>query len=218
MRLQAALFVGQLSLLGALISGCGDVGDAGPRPDSAPTAPPDAASTDQVPSDDASPTCDVLCRLERRADRQALEVERCRELLARVNLTYRITATPSAGGSEIGLHMILENGSEATLPGSTSGVLQVSPGPKSNQINWGGSSADELYQKPGTTWSREVWHYRRPPGWHPVGNRMTSFSFDTYAYSPGPGTVVCHFPATVVAPRGLVDGHPSGRWNQQSDS
>ncbi len=74
--------------------------------------------------------------------------ERCPPLLARVNLTYRITATPSAGGNEIGLHMTLENESEVPLAGSTGGVLQVSPGPKSNQINWGGSSADELYQKP----------------------------------------------------------------------
>ena len=185
MRPPRALFVFLLALLISLISGCGDSPDDEPRSESG-QASLDGEYTDRVPSEDAVQTCDADCRAERRAEYEAKVAERCRALLDRVSLTYRITATPSAGGNEIGLHMTLENESEVRLAGSTGGVLQVSPGPKSNQINWGGSSADELYQKPGTTTSREVWHDRQPPGWHPVGDRVTSFSFYTYTYAPGP--------------------------------
>lgn len=62
-----------------------------------------------------------------------------------------------------------------------------------------------------------MWHDRKPPGWHPMGDRVTDFDFYTYVYAPGPGTVTCDVPATVTAPPGLVEGHPSGRWSQESD-
>jgi hypothetical protein len=166
-----------------------------------------------------SATCDHDCRAahraQRRATREAQDLKRCREFLSRVALTYRITAVPQAAGQAIGLHMTLENRSKARLAGSTGGVLRVSPRPTVNQISWGGSSADELYQKPGTTSQREIWHDRRPPGWHPVGTQVTSFDFNTYVY--GPGDFSCFIPATVLAPRGLVDGHSSGRWTQESN-
>lgn len=144
--------------------------------------------------------------------------QRCHSLLPQLDLSYRITAVPTAGGSAIGLSMTLVNRSTSRLGGSTGGLLKVEPDPRSNRINWGGSSADELWQKAGSTTNREVWHDRQPPGWHPVGNRVTSFDFYAYVYAPGPGTVTCHLPATVVAPPDLVEGHPSGRWRQESNS
>lgn len=142
--------------------------------------------------------------------------ERCAPVLAQVQLSYRITATPTGDGSSIGLWVTLENRSKEELNGSMGGLLKIDPDPRSNQISWGGSSADELYQKPGSTMHRQIWHDRQPPGWHPVGDRVTSFDFYTYAYSPGPRSEACHLPATVVAPPGLVEGHPSGRWRQRS--
>ncbi len=95
--------------------------------------------------------------------------------------------------------------------------MRIEPDPRRNQLSWGGSSADELWQKPGSVVRREVWHDRQPPGWHPVGDRVTSFDFYTYVYAPGPGTVACQVPATIVADPQLVADHPVGRWRQQSD-
>ena len=93
--------------------------------------------------------------------------------------------------------------------------MRVAPGSRHHGIAWGGSSADTFVQGPGTVSARDVWHERQPPGWRPIGEQVTSFSFYAYTYAPGPGTFVCHIPATIIAPRGLVDGHRSGRWTQQ---
>lgn len=203
MRLPRSLMVPPLLVSGVLVSGCGATEDS---------ASPGEALT--------SATCGDGClaerRAQRRAARQARDAERCRDLLSGVALTYRITATPQADGRAIGLHMALVNRSEARLSGSTFGVLKIAPGPRSNRISWGGSSAEELWQEPGTASRREIWHDRRPPGWHPVGTHVTSFHFSTYAYVPGARS--CFIPATVLAPRGLVDGHPSGHWIQDSDA
>ena len=113
--------------------------------------------------------------------------------------------------------MIVVNRSDTRLSGDTSGSMRVEPGRRDNGIRWGGSSSDVLWQRPHTTSEREVWHERRPPGWHPVGEQVTAFSYDAYSYAPGRPVLVCHFPAAVEAPRGLVDGHPSGRWTQQPE-
>ena len=210
MRLRTASALSSLVFSGVLVGGCGDAGDTAARAARKPTG----AATSVSPSGDGAPTCDAGCRAERRAR----AVKRCASLLSRVDLSYRISATPTAGGSTIGLRMTLTNRSKSRLTGSTGGLLKVDPDPRTNQINWGGSSADELWQKPGSTARREVWHDRKPPGWHPVGDRVTSFDFYAYVYAPGPGTVVCHIPATIVAPPRLVEGHPSGRWRQESSS
>lgn len=203
MRLAATLSATSVFALGVLANGCDTAEEAKQRPGDHTSAPSAASpSTEQA-------ACDKQCRAERKA-------ERCRQFLSGVRLHYDITAVPTAGGREIGLHMTLENRTDARVAGSTSGVLRVAPGPPSNRISWGGSSADELYQRPGTTVRRPVWHDRQPPGWHPVGDKVTSFDFSTYSYAPGPGTTVCFIPATVRAPRGLVVGHPSGRWTQES--
>lgn len=203
MRRAGPLFATSVIALGVLANGCGTAEEAEPRPsEPASASSPTSRSTEQA-------ACDKQCRADRKA-------ERCRQFLSGVRLHYEITAVPTGGGREIGLHMTLENRTDGRIAGSTSGVLRVAPGPPSNRISWGGSSADELYQKPGTTVRRPVWHDRQPPGWHPVGDRVTSFDFSTYSYAPGPGTTVCFIPATVRAPRGLVVGHPSGRWTQES--
>jgi hypothetical protein len=215
MRLRTAPALSSLLFSGVLVGGCGNADDTPARADREPTV---ATASVSPPGDGASPTCDAGCRSERRAERNAREAERCDSLLSRVHLSYRITATPTAGGSTIGLWMTLANRSTVRLGGSTGGLLKVDPDPRSNRISWGGSSADELWQKPGSTTRREVWHDRQPPGWHPVGDRVTSFDFNAYVYAPGPGTVVCHIPATVRAPPQLVEGHPSGRWRQESSS
>ena len=162
-----AVLATQFVLLAALANGCADVDDAATRADPAPTKPGDLKITAPTP-DQASPRCDARCRDERRAEQEAIENERCGPLLDQVSLGFRITTTPSARGNEIGLHMMLDNRSEIRLSGDTWGLLKVSPDARSNRISWGGSSADVLWQQPGTTSSREVWHDRQPPGWHPV--------------------------------------------------
>jgi hypothetical protein len=203
MRLAASVPATWLLAWGVLAAGCATSEPADSRAaDHASAASPASRSTGQT-------ACGRQCREERKA-------ERCRKFLSGLRLHYEITAAPAAGGREIGLHMSLENRSRGPVQGSTSGLLLVAPGPRSNRISWGGSSADELYQKPGTTLRRPVWHDRQPPGWHPVGEQVSSFDFTTYAYAPGPGLTACFIPATVRAPRGLVVAHPSGRWTQES--
>lgn len=207
-RLRIAL-VAPLLPLGMFISGCGSSEDATGDVSDASTGSMASDDSGSPPPEETAHECDTDCRAERRA-------QRCRTFLSGVTLRYDITAEPADAGREIGLHMTLVNRTGTRLAGSTAGTLRVSPGPPSNRISWGGSSADEVYQKPGTASRREVWHERQPPGWHPVGDRVTSFDFSTYAYAPGHGTVACFMPAAVRAPRGLVVGHPSGRWMQQS--
>jgi hypothetical protein len=214
MRLRTVSGLASLVFSGGLVVGCGDAGDNSVDADRQATAPTSASPS----GDEAGSACDAGCRSERRAERRARETERCAPLLSRVRLSYRITATPTEGGTTFGLWMTLANRSTSRLAGSTGGLLKVDPDPRKNRISWGGSSADEIYQRPGSTTRREVWHDRQPPGWHPVGERVTSFEFDTYAYAPGAGIVVCHIPALVVAPPRLVDGHPSGRWRQESST
>ena len=204
MRLAARLCATSVFALGILATGC-DASE-GTR------AEPADRTSDRSPGSRSAKheDCDRQCRAER-------QQERCREFLSGVRLRYDISAVPTAGRREIGLHMTLENRTDGRIAGSTFGVLRVAPGPPSNRISWGGSSADELSQKPGTILRRQVWHDRQPPGWHPVGDKMTSFSFTTYAYAPGAGSTACFIPAAVRAPRGLVVGHASGRWTQESD-
>jgi hypothetical protein len=213
MRLRTAPALSSLLFSAVIVAGCGDAGDSADGADREPT---EDVSPAPPPGDNASPTCDTECRAERRAERAARVAERCAPVLSQVQLSYRITATPTPGGFTIGLWVTFENRSKDELGGSMGGLLKVDPRPRSNQISWGGSSADELYQQPGSTMDREIWHDRRPPGWHPVGERVTSFDFYTYVYSPGPRSEACHLPATITAPPGLVEGHPSGRWRQHS--
>lgn len=212
MRLRTVSGLATLVFLGGLVVGCGDASDS--AADADPKAPKSASAS----GGEAGTECDAGCRSQRRAERRAREAERCASFLSQVRLSYRIIATPTDGGTAFGLWMTLANRSTSRLAGSTGGLLQVDPDPRKNRISWGGSSADEIYQRPRSTTRREVWHDRQPPGWHPVGERVTSFEFDTYAYAPGPGLAVCHIPAVVVAPPRLVDGHPSGRWRQESSS
>ena len=192
MRPATALVLSLVLVPGSVLAACGDT-DATDQPDVAASASPSG-------------------------DRAARRAERCEELLPDVALRYRITATPGADGAEIGLWMRIANRSPAQLSGSTGGTLVVEPGPRTNRISWGGSSADQLWQKPGSTSRHQIWHDRRPPGWHPVGDRVTSFEFYADVYAPGPGLVACPLTAAVVAPPGLVDGHPSGRWRQESSA
>jgi len=203
MRLTPALAAQSLVVLGVLVGGCGSEESVARSGDAAPSTTPTASgSTEET-------ECDKQCHADIRA-------ERCRKFIADIGLRYDITAVPTSGGREIGLHMTLENRADGMVSGSTGGVLRVAPGPPSNRIAWGGSSADELYQRRGTTSRDQIWDDRHPPGWHPVGDHVTSFDFSTYLYAPGPGVTLCWVPATVHAPRGLVAGHPSGRWTQQS--
>lgn len=191
-------------LVAASLVGCGDGASEAP-PDVAPATSTSPSSPDSSPT----ATCNARCRFEERV------AERCPPLLADIRLTWRITTRPVADGQEIGLRMVLANRSDARLSGDTWGALQVAPGGRAHGIKWGGSSADVIYQKPGTTTNREVWHERRPPGWRPLGEQVTAFRYDAYTYAPGAGATVCHIPARVEAPRGLVVGHPSGRWAEE---
>ena len=211
MRLRAALFVQPVLVLAVLAGACGGSGESARETTLSAPADPSDSSSDGA----ASPSCSAECRAKIRADREARDTARCRALLSKVSLTFRITTTAAPTGTEISLHMILVNQSSTTLSGTTGGLLKVSPEPRSNQINWGGSSADELGQRPATTLRRQIWHDRKPPGWHPLGDRVTSFDYYAIAYAPGKGLVACDIPATVAAPPGLVDGQPSGRWTQQ---
>ena len=201
----------------ALFVGCG-----GEPADAPGGSVPEPVVTQDLPlprSQDptTAPACDETCRGVReaaRAERRERERERCAALVPQVHLEWRITATPTDAGQQIGLRIVVVNRSDMRLSGDTWGVLRTSAGP-AQEIRWGGSSADVVWQRPDTTTDREVWHERRPPGWHPVARRVTSFSYDAYTYAPGRPTLVCHLPAVVRSPPGLVDGHPSGRWTQR---
>ena len=205
-----------LLLVGALAVGCGSE-DADPS-SATPSALPSESESRPLASDPPhtlSPEERAQRQAERRAKRAAKVAERCDPLLSQVILTFEVTTEPTDRGAEIGLRMTLDNRSESRLSGDTGGEMRVAPGPRHHGIAWGGSSADTFVQGPGTVSARDVWHERQPPGWRPIGEQVTSFSFYAYTYAPGPGTVVCHIPATIIAPRGLVDGHRSGRWTQQ---
>ncbi|MFC6287254.1 hypothetical protein ACFP3Q_08615 [Nocardioides sp. GCM10027113] len=113
-------------LLGAagLLAGCGG-GDE-------PAAPAVDVPTRGAPDAEPTPGCDADCRAERRADREARrlakEQEQCAPLLSQVDLDFRITATPVAGGSEIGLHLTVDNRSAVRLSGDHGGLLRVASG------------------------------------------------------------------------------------------
>lgn len=205
MRLGARL-AAPVVFVGALVAACGDGGDS--------TTEPDPLGSGEA-SDSASPTCDRACRAaQRRAERKALAAARCRELRSEVDLTYRFTATPVAGGKEVRLHLTVANRSDAEVDGATSGEFEVDEGHGPDRITWGGSSSDELYLEPGSVATAEA--LGRQPDQHPIGRRVTWFDFSAYLYAPGRGVVACFMPARVVAPPGLVAGHPSGRWTQRS--
>jgi hypothetical protein len=197
--------------------GCGEA--EGPSPGSAPLTTVPSEVDDRVPS--AAPTGlsaeeRAARRAERQAERAAEIAERCDPLVAGLDHAYRITATPVARGTEIGLQMSLANRTKHTLYGGTAGLMKLDPG--RGTLAWGGSSADEMQLKPGTTLQRQVWHEGLPPGANPIGERVTSFTFYTYLYAPKPGgTQACYLPATIEAPRGLVDGHTTGRWTAPSE-
>ena len=205
-----------LLLVGSLAVGCGS--EDADSSSATPTALPSESKSQPLASDaphTLSPEERAQRQAERRAKRAAEVAERCDPLLSQVTLTFEVTTEPTDRGTEIGLRMTLDNRSESLLSGDTGGEMRVAPGPRHHGIAWGGSSADTFVQGPGTVSARDVWHERQPPGWRPIGEQVTSFSFYAYTYAPGPGTVVCHIPATIIAPRGLVDGHRSGRWTQQ---
>ena len=212
MRLSAS----SCMLLCVLVAGCGSQnGDPGAA---APTTTPAASESESSQSPSAAPsTLSPEERAEKRAarrkKREAREARLCAPFLSDVSLTYEITATPTDRGQEIGLRMTLDNRSDTRLSGASGGELRVAPGRRQHRIAWGGSSADTIYQGPRSYTERDVWHERQPPGWRPVGERVTSFQF--YAYTFAPKNLTCDIPAMIVAPPGLVDGHPAGRWTQQ---
>ncbi len=219
MRLGTAALL--LGLVGLAV-GCGPAGDTLDRGAVTPSAfPSEADSRRSSPEAPSGPSADERAerearRAERRARYEAQVAQRCDPLLPRLGLTYRITATPVASGTAIGLHLTLANRTVHSLYGGTAGAMELDPGRGS--LAWGGSSADEMELRPGTTLERHVWHERLPPGTNPVGDRVTSFTFYTYLYAPKPGgTLACYLPARIQAPRGLVDGHPAGRWSQPSE-
>lgn len=207
-----------LLVMAGVATGCGTAQDASPGSVTPSTVPSESDSRSS--SSDAPTGLSAEERAQRRAERQAKReaevAERCDPLLARLDLSYRITATPVARGTEIGLHMSLANRTEHTLYGGTAGAMRLDPG--RGALAWGGSSADEMQLKPGTTLERQVWHERLPPGTNQIGERVTSVTFYTYLYAPKPGGLLaCYLPATIEAPRGLVDSHAAGHWSQPSE-
>lgn len=204
------------ALLVVVVVGCGS--ERADPDAAAPTKAPSGSESEASQSPSATPSTlsaeeRAEERAQRREKREARAARLCAPFLSDISLTYEITATPTDRGQEIGLRMTLENRSDTRLSGDSGGELRVAPGGRHYGIAWGGSSADTIYQGPRSYTERDVWHERQPPGWRPVGERVTSFRF--YASTFAPKNVTCDIPARVVAPPGLVNGHPSGSWTQQ---
>src|SRR5688572_20446737 len=121
----AALALASVAAL-ATVSGC--AGDSPAATDPDPTV---VATSETRPSPpgaaDRPPPCDAKCQTKREKRRVENE-ERCASLVDSVDLTWRITATPTDRGQQIGLRMLVVNRSDARLSGDTSGAMRVEPG------------------------------------------------------------------------------------------
>jgi hypothetical protein len=146
---------------------------------------------------------------EQRAERRAEREERCRRLLAQVQVSFEISSVPTEAGPEVRLRVVVDNAGPLPLDGETYGRLQLPPGPGFRAIDWGGSSADYLSVAPRTTFRDDIHHSSVPPGTRPVSDMVLWFDAET---TLGHGRDFCEAPARVTAPPDLVDGHPGGEW------
>jgi hypothetical protein len=170
------------------------------------------------PAEDASPPTsrsaaenqDNLSAKElRAAQRREMRLAHCRRIRSLASVRYEIRSVPTPVGPEVRLSIVIDNDAARYLGGSTSGRLQLPPGPGFREIRWGGSSADVLGVERRTLHRRPIYHQSVRPGVHPVSDRVLWFDVETDLYD---GKVSCEMPVGVTAPPGLVDGHPGGQW------
>lgn len=141
--------------------------------------------------------------------------EFCREYEKKVRLVYTVVARHTASGKELTVRLTLHNDFERHLLGDIGGAMAVTertPGSPS-RYEWGDSPQDVVAVRALTTRRVSITNLGVKPLSVPAGARVSVLGVWSRLGPSRTGREPCWLPARVRAPRGLVIGHPGGRWS-----
>ena len=139
----------------------------------------------------------------------------CREYAKNVRLVYAVVSRHTASGKDLMITLTVHNDFERHLLGDIGGAMAVterSPG-SPPRYEWGDSPSDVVAVRARTTRRLPITHLGVEPLSVPTGARVSVLGVWSRLGPSRTGREPCWLPAEVRAPRGLVIGHPSGRYS-----
>lgn len=159
-----------------------------------------------VTSDGASPTEDAPPAVAHGAF--------CREYEKKVRLVYTVVSRRTGSGKDLSIRLTVRNGFERHLLGDIGGAMAVTmQGPGSPPLyEWGDTPNDVIGVKALTTRQVLISNLEAKPLSVPAEAKVSVLGVWSRLGPSRTGRAPCSLPAHVRAPRGLVIGHPGGRW------
>lgn len=139
----------------------------------------------------------------------------CREYAKKVRLVYTVVSRHTASGNHLTVTLTVHNDFERHLLGDIGGAMAVterSPG-SPPRYEWGDSPNDVVAVRALTTRRVPITNLGAKPLSVPTGARVSVLGVWSRLGPSRTGREPCWLPAQVRAPRGLVIGHPGGRWS-----
>jgi hypothetical protein len=139
----------------------------------------------------------------------------CREYEKQVRLVYTVVSRRTASGKDLTITLTVHNGSERHLLGDIGGAMAVTMrGPGSPPLyEWGDSPNDVVGVHALTTRRVLISNLGTKPQPVPADAKVSVLGVWSRLGPSRTGREPCSLPADVRAPRGLVIGHPDGRWS-----
>lgn len=138
----------------------------------------------------------------------------CRQYEKQVRLVYTVVARRTVSGTDLSVRLTVHNGSERHLLGDIGGAMAVTgqrPG-SPPLYEWGDSPNDLIGVSALTTRRVLISNLATKPLTVPAEAKVSVLGVWSRLGPSRTGRAPCWLPAQVRAPRGLVVGHPSGRW------
>ena len=138
----------------------------------------------------------------------------CKEYEKKVRLVYTVVSRRTASGRDLTITLAVHNDFERHLLGDIGGAMAVterSPG-SPPRYEWGDTPNDVVGVRALTTRRVQITNLGAKPLSVPAGARVSVLGVWSRLGPSRTGREPCWLPAQVRAPRGLVIGHPGGRW------
>ena len=138
----------------------------------------------------------------------------CSEYEKKVRLVYTVVSRRTASGQDLSVTLAVHNDFDRHLLGDIGGAMAATePSPGSPpRYEWGDSPNDVVGVRALTTRRVPIASLGVKPLSVPAGARVSVLGVWSHLGPSRTGREPCWLPAQVRAPRGLVVGHPDGRW------
>lgn len=138
----------------------------------------------------------------------------CREYEKKVRLVYTVVSRRTASGKDLTITLTVHNGFERHLLGDIGGAMAVTmrnPG-SAPRYEWGDTPNDVIGVRALSTRRVLISNMGVKPLSVPAGAKVSILGAWSRLGPSRTGREPCWLPAQVRAARGLVIGHPGGRW------